>query len=413
LLVKIWIISQYFHPENFGINQIAADLAGRGHGVTVLTAMPNYPSGEFAPGYGGWRVRRENHHGVSVIRVPVLARGKGTPIRLALNYLSYAIVATLAAPFLLRGQVDSIFVYQPSPLTVAFPAVLMGWLKGCSLVLWVQDLWPDSLTMGDVRPWPVALTLVGKIARFVYRRCALILVQSPAYIAPIQALAPNVPVQYFPNSADSQYRPIDPPSAVERPAGLPEGFRVLFAGNIGVAQDFETILSAAERLRHSVEIQWVIVGEGRRKNWLRNQIITRKLGGTFHLVDQQQADVMPAYFAFAGALLVTLSRSKAAAMTIPAKLQAYLACGRPVIAAIDGEAARIVAESGGGLTCQSGAPAALADAVLALSKMPPGERDNMGKAGRRYFEQHFEPALLMDRLEVWLAGLNKRRQGPP
>ena len=143
--VKIWIISQYFYPENFAINQIAVELRSRGHDVAVLSGMPNYPSGQFAPGYGGWRIRRETYHGVSVIRVPMIARGRGTPGMLALNYLSFALVAALAAPFLLRGRADAVFVYQPSPLTVALPALMMRLIRKTPVVLWVQDLWPESL----------------------------------------------------------------------------------------------------------------------------------------------------------------------------------------------------------------------------------------------------------------------------
>jgi colanic acid biosynthesis glycosyl transferase WcaI len=408
--VRIWIITQYFHPENFGINQIATNLVDRGHSVTVLSAMPNYPSGEFSPGYGGWRTRRESYDGVSVIRVPVLPRGNASLLRLALNYASYAIVSSITAPFLLRGRADIIFVYQPSPLTVAIPAIVLRWIKRIPVVLWVQDLWPESLTVGNVLPWPFTLALIRKAAGFVYRCCSLILVQSPAYIASVRVLAPNVAIHYLPNSADSQYYPLDPPAA-EPPHGLSQGFTVLFAGNIGIAQDFDAILSAAERVRRVPDIQWVIVGEGRRRDWLKSEIIVRKLGDTVHLVDQQRPEAMPPYFAFANALLVTLSQSKVAALTIPAKLQAYLACGRPIIAAVDGEAARIVKASGAGLICEPGRPAALAEAVLELYKMSATERDRMGKAGRKYFEQEFDHKVLMDELEGWLMELKNGHRG--
>lgn len=405
--MKIWIITQYFYPENFNINQVAVDLAGRGHQVTVLSGMPNYPSGEFSPGFGGWRVRRDDHNGIAVIRVPVLARGRGTPARLVLNYLSYAIIASIVAPFVLRGRPDAIFVYQPSPLTVAFPAIVLSWIKRSPVVLWVQDLWPESLAAGNLTPSPSLVRIVRRIAGFIYRRCALVLVQSPAYVAPIQALAPQAAIRYFPNSADRQYHPIDAPAGAAELFGLPDGFRVIYAGNVGIAQDFDTIVAAAERLRDRTDIQWVIVGEGRRKGWLRNEIAKRKLGGTFHLIDQQLTDLMPSYFALAHALLVTLSKSPVAAITIPAKVQAYLACGRPIIGAIEGEAAKIVAQSGAGLTCAPGRPAELADTVIALRNKTPAEREQMGKAGRRYFEAEFEQTVLMEKLIGWLTELTK------
>ena len=186
---------------------------------------------------------------------------------------------------------------------------------------------------------------------------------------------------------------------------MPHGFRVLFAGSIGAAQDFGTLLSAAERLRQVPEIKWVIMGGGRRKRWLADEVAARKLESTIHLIDQQPSERVPHYFALADALLVILSRSTVSALTIPSKLQAYLASGRPVIAAIDGEGAKIVTESRAGLACGSGDPAALAEAVLTLYKMPPDELARMGDAGYRYSEQEFKRGPLMDRLIGWLSEL--------
>jgi colanic acid biosynthesis glycosyl transferase WcaI len=404
--VKIWIISQYFYPENFAINQIAAELCKRGHDVTVLSGMPNYPSGRFAPGYGGWRIRRETYHGVSVIRVPMIARGRGTRRMLALNYLSYALVATTAAPFLLRGRADVVFVYQPSPLTVALPALMTRLIKKTPVVLWIQDLWPESLVAAGALTSAAALKPIRWLARFIYRRCALILVQSPGFIEHVRALTPPaIAIRYFPNSADSHYFPIEPPADLGAQPMLPRGFRVLFAGSIGAAQDFGTLLAAAERLREVPEIKWVVMGEGRRKRWLADEIVARKLQDTVQLIEQQPSERMPYYFAQADGLLVMLSRSAVSALTIPSKLQAYLASGRPVIAAIDGEGARIVRESQAGLACGAGEPAALAAAVLALYNMTPAERERMGAAGRRYFEQEFQRGPLMDQLIGWLSEL--------
>lgn len=404
--VKIWIISQYFYPENFAINQIAVELRSRGHDVAVLSGMPNYPSGQFAPGYGGWRMRRETYHGVSVIRVPMIARGRGTPGMLALNYLSFALVAALAAPFLLRGRADAVFVYQPSPLTVALPALMMRLIKKTPVVLWVQDLWPESLVAANAMTSAPALKLVRWLARFIYRRCALILVQSPGFIECIRNLTPpEIAIRYFPNSADSHYFPIGRPADLGEQSVMPHGFRVLFAGSIGAAQDFGTLLSAAERLRQVPEIKWVIMGGGRRKRWLTDEVAARKLESTIYLIDQQPSERVPHYFALADALLVILSRSTVSALTIPSKLQAYLASGRPVIAAIDGEGAKIVTESRAGLACGAGDPAALADAVLTLYRMTPDERARMGDAGYRYSEQEFKRGPLMDRLIGWLSGL--------
>jgi len=180
------------------------------------------------------------------------------------------------------------------------------------------------------------------------------------------------------------------------------GFRVMFAGNVGAAQDFPTILDAAERLKSCIEIQWVIIGDGRMLPWVTAEIARRGLQSTVRLLGWHPVEAMPGFFALADVMLVTLKRDPIFAMTIPAKLQSYLACARPVIAALDGEGARIVSEAQAGLTCPAEHPEALADAVLAMTRLTPQARLEMAQRGRAYFELHFERAALLDRLEGWM-----------
>ncbi len=405
--MRILIVTQYFWPESFRINDLALGLRKRGHEVTVYTGKPNYPEGRFFPGYGFFGRAREDYHGVRVIRAPLIPRGSGGRFRLVLNFFSFALFGSLLAPFLCDGTYDVILVYEPSPVTVGLPALVLKWVKRAPLLFWVQDLWPETLSATGVVSSGWILKAVGRLVRFIYRHCDLILVQSRAFNAPIEALGVAAEtIRYYPNSAEAVYRPI----AIEpqRPSGqegLPGGFRVAFAGNIGAAQDFETILSAADQLRAEHGIHWDIIGDGRMQAWVDSEVRRRNLGDNVHLLGRHPVESMPRFFALADAMLVTLKRDPVFALTIPSKVQSYLACARPIIAALDGEGARVIGESGAGIAVRAGDAGALAEGVLRLYRMPRQEREAMGQRGRRYFEQHFECELLLSRLEQWMRDL--------
>jgi glycosyltransferase involved in cell wall biosynthesis len=183
----------------------------------------------------------------------------------------------------------------------------------------------------------------------------------------------------------------------------------MFAGNIGVPQDFPNILAAAERLRAERDIHWIVLGDGRMASWVREQIAARGLQGTVHLLGRFPLDSMPTFFTQADAMLVTLKREPILALTIPAKVQSYLACGRPILAMVDGEGARIVEQAGAGFACAAEDPAGLAAAVLKLRALDPAQRARMGTAGRAYYEREFDRATLMTRLESHLAALATAR----
>lgn len=409
--MKILIVSQYFWPENFRINDLATGLRSREHQVTVLTGQPNYPGGFFYPGYGFFKRSRENYGGVEVIRVPMLSRGNGSGLRLALNYLSFAFFASLFAPFRCRDKYDVIFVYEPSPITVGLPALLLKRLKRVPIVFWVQDLWPESLSAaGSVRSGWI-LRLVERLVRFIYRRCDLLLVQSRAFFSPVEKLGANRGhILYFPNTSEEFYRPLQLPNDAPERSEISGGFCVMFAGNIGTAQDFGTILSAAGMLKDHADIHWVVLGEGRMSSWVKEEVSKRGLTDNFRLLGSRPVEAMPRYFSLADVMLVTLKREPIFSLTIPSKVQSYLACGRPIVAALDGEGARIVEEAGAGLTAPAEDPEALATAVLAMYKMTVAERSVMGLRGRAYFEKNFERNLLLVRLDAWMGELARGGQ---
>jgi glycosyltransferase involved in cell wall biosynthesis len=409
--MHILIVTQYFWPENFRINDIALGLHERGHEVTVYTGKPNYPEGHFHRGYGFFRRAREDWNGIRIIRVPLLPRGTSRALQLALNYLSFALCACLLAPFRVRGAFDAILVYQPSPMTVGLPALVLKKLKRAPILFWVQDPWPETLFATGAVHSSWILRAIERLARFIYHSCDLVLVQSRAFIEPIRARGiPQSRIAYFPNSAEPFYRPLALEPVPSEGHELPPGFRLMYAGNIGAAQDFETILAAAERLAGQPDLHWIVLGEGRAFTFVAREVERRRLGGRVHLLGRRPAQAMPRYFALADALLVTLRRDPMLALTIPSRLQSYLACARPILAALDGEGARVVREANAGLVCPPGDPEALAAAALALYRMPESDRRALGECGRRYFEQHFERNRLLAQLEGWLRDPHSRAE---
>jgi glycosyltransferase involved in cell wall biosynthesis len=402
--MHVLIVTQYFWPEDFRINDLVQGLVKAGYRVTVLTGKPNYPSGRFFDGYSLWNRGREMFAGADVIRVPLIPRGNGSGFRLAMNYLSFALSASLLAPFLVRGSYDVILVYEPSPVTVGLPALVLKSIKRAPVLFWVQDLWPESLSATGAVQSKWVLGLVASFVAFIYKSCDLVLVQSRAFVDRVCARGARADaIRYFPNSAEALYRPVGYGDA-RIDGGLPDGFRVMFAGNIGAAQSFETILGAAEKLRDR-NIHWLILGDGRQAHWVQEEVTRRGLTQCVHLLGRHPVESMPEWFAQADALLVTLRKDPIFALTIPSKIQSYMACGRPILASLDGEGARIVEEAQAGIVVPPEDIAALADAVVRLSEMPPLERDAMGQNGRRYFLQEFDRDTLIVRLGAWMKEL--------
>lgn len=407
--MNILIVSHYFWPENFYINNLARSLFDRGHRVTVLAGIPNYPAGKFFPGYGVLRRVVEDYHGIKVFHVPLVPRGNGSNLRLTLNYLSYVLCGCLLGPLWCRGHFDLILVFENSPVTVGLPALVLKRLRSIPVLFWVQDLWPESLSATGAVRSDFLLGLVGRLVRLIYRGSDFILAQSRAFFPSIaQYGGSEAKIVYFPNSADDFYRPVAVEADAPERALLPRGFRLMFAGNIGAAQDFETILAAAELLKERRGIHWVVLGDGRRRDWVADQVRARGLTGRVHLLGRFPAEDMPRFFGLADALLVTLRKDPIFALTIPSKVQAYLACGRPIVGALDGEGARVVQEAEAGLTGPAGDAAALAENVLAMQRLSKSQRQVMGLRGRAYFEQHFEREMLLDRLEALMEKARER-----
>ncbi len=402
--MRILIVSQYYTPEPFRIADLARWLATRSHRISVLTGQPNYPNGRFYPGYGPIRPLRETLDGIDVHRVPLVPRGEAGIVGLAANYLSFALTGSCLGPLLLRDRFDAVLCYLVSPVTAALPGIVLSRVRHAGLALWVQDLWPESVASAGKMDSPALMRRLDRLVGFIYRSADAIWIPSRAFApAVLRYGIPPERLAYVPNTTEAFYQPGDSP----RPPGPVAKFSILYAGNFGEAQDFDTLLEAVALTPESAGIEWIFVGDGRRRSWVSSEVARRGLRHA-RILDRVPPEQMPALIAAADAMLVPLRRAFVFALTIPSKLQSALASGRPVLAVLEGEGARMVAECGAGIVVPPGDGTALARAALRLATAAPEERQRMGAAGRRYYEQHFERERVYATVERELRAIAQR-----
>lgn len=392
--MKVLIVSQYFWPETFIINDFAETLAGSGYEVTVLTGKPNYPEGKIFKGFQASGIRKDyfGKSDIPVIRVPIWPRRAGGAINMIMNYASFVFSCLMFSRNALKGaEFDLILMFAPSPITSAIPAISLKKRFGAHLAIWVQDLWPESLSAtGFVRNRHI-LSAVGRIVSSIYSSADTLLAQSRAFVPSIGRRADSERIVYYPNCMkDPEPQPDDGADLpAELLSKLETKFCLVFAGNMGTAQSLETLLAAAIRLRDNPDICFVLVGSGSRLAWLESQKESLNLENLL-LPGRFPPSSIPYIFDRADGLLVSLRRDEIFSQTIPSKIQAYLAAGRPVLASLDGEGAQVIVDARAGLTSPSEDVSALVENIGKLYEMPDADRKALGKNARRYFLDNFE-----------------------
>jgi glycosyltransferase involved in cell wall biosynthesis len=397
--MRILIISQYFWPESFRINDVAKLLIKNDVELVVLTGCPNYPNGTPFDRYNNLRSSVEAHpDGYSIYRVPLALRKNATSLRLISNYLSFIVNGIIFGSLALRREkFDLIFVYAPSPILQVLVGIYFKYSRNVPLITWVQDLWPDSLKFTGHISNKTILSGVEKIVSWIYQKNDLLLAQSRSFVESIEKKAKLVKVIYFPTPGEVEVEPSPGDDFSRNEFFLEQGFNIVFAGNLGTVQSLPMILSAAEILHRYSHIRILLVGSGSLTTWLESEIKSRELNNVI-LMGRYPPEVMPKIFQCASALLVSLIGDPILNQTIPAKLQSYLAAGKPIIASLDGEGAQIVLNAGAGLVCPTENPNALSDSILELSRMSQTQLELMGASGRRYYEENFEPQALVREL---------------
>jgi len=404
--LKILIVTPHFYPENFRINDLANELNHRNHNITVLTAIPDYPKGEYYPGYGIFKKNRENYNGVKIYRAPIIPRGSGTKMRLVLNYLSYIIGSFFCLKSILKKNFDIILVFAPSPITVCIPAIIIKKIKRIPICLWVQDLWPESITAAGNLKSNFIPNLIEPLVKFIYRHSDKILISSKGYKKSIEQKGISTSkIIFLPNWAESFYFMIKN-SNISLSFIPNNSFKIMFAGNIGVAQDFKSIIKTAEILRDE-KIHWLILGNGSQKQWVKNKIKEYNLNHCFHLLGSYPSEKMPMYYSYADAMLFSLKDEYIFSLTLPSKIQTYLACGKPILGMINGEASNLIKNNSLGLVCSAGDSYGLSKNILKMKKMNGDELNSIGNNSLNYYKENYERKMLIDKIENILFSLNK------
>lgn len=399
--MKVLLVTQYFYPENFKSNDIAIELTKRGHEVTVLTGLPNYPEGRIHNDYGFFKRTRENFQGANVIRTWLVPRGKGGGVRLFLNYFSWTFFASFRAFSLsFQKKFDVVLVHEPSPITQGFPGIVVKKIQKIPLHFWVLDLWPESLTSAGGINNKYVLSLFTIMVKYIYNNSDKILISSKGFKESILAKGDYIKkIVYFPNWAEDSI--LQGKSDYPIPK-LPKGFKIIFAGNIGVAQDVNSIMDTALLLKEKLDIHFVFVGDGRNKTQLEDFVQQNSLNKTVHFLGRFPLEAMKTFFDQADVLLVSLKDELIFNVTVPAKLQAYLSTQKPILGMLNGEGATIINEVNCGLSVNAGDSVDLAKKILVLHGMTAEERKLLGRNGFKYFEENFTMSKCMDNLEFIL-----------
>lgn len=408
--MKILILTQYFSPENFRINDFAVEFKRRGHDVSVLTGIPNYPNGKFYDGYGFFKKRSEFIDGIKVLRAPLIPRGSGSRIRLAINYFSFVVGAILTSLKLIQNKFDIVFVFEPSPITVCLPAIFIKKVKKIPICFWVLDLWPESVVSAGNLNSGIIIKVLNPLVKYIYNESDKILVSSRGFINSIEEKGiQRKKIDFFPQWAETLFKPVSPDLSLIN--GVPKNsFKIMFAGNIGEAQDFPSILETAKMLKSEQNINWIILGGGRKEQWVKNEIKNHRLEKCFHMLGNFPLNKMPEFYANADCMLFSLKREYIFSITIPAKVQSYLACAKPVLAMIDGEASKTIEEANAGLTCPSESPDLLAENIKQLSSLKKNELEKLGQNALNYYKKEFERTMLMDKMENIFSKMTRRKK---
>lgn len=395
--MNILFISQYFYPENFKGNDLVFGLAKRGHKILVITGKPNYPKGEFYEGYGYFKKYKEEINGVSVIRLPLIPRKTGK-IWLALNYISFYISILVFYLFRsLKFEFDIILTQQLSPVTSSFPGMWFKKKFKKPLITWVLDLWPDSLTANSNIKKGLIINCLEKLVRKLYLNSDLLLVSSLSFKKEIETKIGNsTPIEYFPNWAEDLFSNLN--LGRKEFGDLPNGFNIVFAGNIGEAQDLDCVMRAAIITKLKPNINWIFVGEGRFKERLLKILEEYKLTNVYTFPGHD-LEYMPSLYSKADVMLLTLKGGSLISATVPAKLQSYMSSSKVILGMIDGEANQIIVNSDCGLVCNAGDYNELAKNAIKLSEMSKNELELKSKNALIYYNKYFNRNIIFNKIE--------------
>ena len=400
--MKILIITPHFWPEEFRINDIAIGLKEKGHEVDVLTNIPNYPYGKYFDNYSIFKNRKQNYNGIGIKRLFVIPRGNSSKIMLILNYLTFMLSGIINVPWILRQKYDRILVYQTTPITVAIPAIIVKLISKVPIHIYILDLWPENLfTIVNISNSFIK-NMSHKVCSYIYKSFDKVYIASRGFSKKLSHIDKEK-IEYIPQWAENLYKN-DSYIKDENIEKLYENkTNIVFAGNIGKAQSIDTIINAANICKTNKNIQWIILGDGSEKKYLDDKIIELKLDN-IKVLGRKPMEDMPKYFSRADALLVTLTKDELFKITVPAKVQSYMASGKPIIGCISGEGKKLIEEANCGFTCEAEDYKYLSEIVLKIDKMDKSKLNKFGLNALNYFNDNFDREIVLDNMENILIG---------
>lgn len=396
------VVSQYFYPEQFRINDICSEWVKRGYKVTVLTGIPNYPQGKFYKGYGFFKRTKEFYNGMEVRRIPLLPRGTGS-VMMALNYFSFVVSGFFWSIF--TGlKADVVFIYEVSPMTQALPGVWYAKRRNIPCFLYVMDLWPENVEIvGGIKNKTI-LDLIGRMVDYIYSNCDKIFTSSKSFVkAIVKRGVPENKTVFWPQYAEDCYKPLGKKSVTVSQIPDDDSFNLIFAGNIGYAQGLEILPKTAQILKsEGKKVRFNIVGDGRFKENLIKMTADDDVKEMFNFIDKQPANKIPELMSASDAALITLLGSRIFEMTLPAKLQSYMACGIPIVVSGNGEIQKVVAEASAGFFCNAADPMALSKIITELLSKTKEELATLSANARKYYEENYDKTMLLDKIDTYL-----------
>lgn len=399
----ILVVSQYFYPETFRINDMCLEWVKRGYKVTVVTGIPNYPMGKTFKGYGITKKRHEVWNGIEIYRIPLIPRGSGS-LGMIANYLSFMVSGMLAGK-MKNIKADLVFSFEVSPMTQVMTGISFAKKLHVPHYLYVQDLWPENvITVTGIRN-PLIIKPIDKMVDYIYKNSDQIFATSPSFVEAIcnRKVAVNrEKVHYWPQYAEEFYKPIDKSIAKEVAAayGIPndDSFKIIFTGNVGTAQGIDILPQTAELLKNE-NIKFVIIGDGRYLEKLVSDIKSRQLEKMFIFVARQPAEKIPVLLSACDVAFISFADDELWKMTIPAKLQSYMACGMPIIAVADGETKRIIEEAKCGWVCKMGDSKGLKKTIHEVMKI---DLQEMMKHSLCYYNNNYKKEKVISKIMDYL-----------
>jgi len=410
--LKLCIFTNHFYPEDFKVNDIAFELVKRGYDITVITAIPDYPKGKFYDGYSLFKRRKEYVNGVLVYRLPIIPRKQGRKVEIIINYVSYFLSALFFTVFFLyKKEYDAIFVHLTSPFFIGLSAALLKRKKHIPLIFWVLDLWPESLSAAGGIKNKYIINIQIKLVQFVYDNCEKILISSQGFRKSICKKGDYAgKLIYFPNWAENiilpkdiaEYEQLEPFVRLNN-----EDFVILFAGNMGEAQNLNAVIEAAKLTKNNSKIKWVLLGDGRCRMDLEKQTVEYGLHNIVFFPGRFPLNTMPIFMEKSDILLVSLKDELIFNLTVPAKIQFYMSQSKPILGMLNGDGAELINKAQCGIALPANDVLALQKSVENLVNMSKNELKKMGINGKKYYDENFTKEQRIDQLEEILNNIEK------